>query len=79
MFDIKACRMTSLDWFSDGFFKFKTSKDRDHSVSDPAKSGLVFIRLSPVWSLVFFPVFETGPCTTQLFWQSSLGILRSLW
>ena len=37
MFDIKACRITSLDWFSDGFFKFKTSKDRDHSVSDPAK------------------------------------------
>ena len=79
MFNIMACRMISLDWFSDGFRNFKISKDRDHSVSDPAKkrSGLHSVKFSLVSG--FFPVFETGPCTTQLFWQSSPGILRSLW
>ena len=77
MSNIKAWRMTSLDRFFDDFLKI--SKDRDHSVSGPAKklSGLHSVKSSPV--SVFFAVFENGPCTTQLFWQSSPGILRSLW
>ena len=71
--------MTGLDRFFDDFLNFKISKDRDHSVSDPAKklSGLHLVKSSLVSG--FFPVFENGPCTTQLFWQSSPGILRSLW
>ena len=48
MSNIKACRMTSLDWFFDDFLKI--SKDRDHSVSGPAKklSGLHLVKSSLV-------------------------------
>ena len=67
MFDIKACRMTSLDQFFDDFLNFKISKDRDHSVSDPAKkrSGLHSVKFSPVSGI--FPVFETGPLLLSYF------------
>ena len=41
MSNIKACRMTGLDWFFDDFLNFKISKDRDHSVSGPAKDKTV--------------------------------------
>ena len=64
MSDIKACRMTSLDQFFDDFLNFKISKDRDHSVSGPAKklSGLHSVKSSLVSG--FFPVFENGPYST---------------